>query len=243
MRACSISATVPAPRVRGSPRTTGTRPSPFATPTPVRGRRAAVSFAKRAAPRLEGLAEPEPDPALPAERALADGKHVLVAVDAKGARVYRTLLSSDATRPPERLVPLIRYNDSSKFDEKKGDPNPISSPRRNKKVSVLPDAIARAVLEKLAEIDPDTVLVAAHGKGKGDAARALVSFLGKHDRNLASRVVGEAIHVESEKGGRRLSDRQLLATARRAYRRVLAPRIPLEPQKRGFTHGRRVRHV
>ena len=242
MRACSISATVPAPRVRGSPRTTGTRPSPFATPTPVRGRRAAVSFAKRAAPRLEGLAEPEPDPALPAERALADGKHVLVAVDAKGARVYRTLLSSDATRPPERLVPLIRYNDSSKYryDEKKSDP---TETRRNKKASRLPDAIARAVLEKLAEIDPDTVLVAAHGKGKGDAARALVSFLGKHDRNLASRVVGEAIHVESEKGGRRLSDRQLLATARRAYRRVLAPRIPLEPQKRGFTHGRRVRHV
>ena len=240
MRACSISATVPAPRVRGSPRTTGTRPSPFATPTPVRGRRAAVSFAKRAAPRLEGLAEPEPDPALPAERALADGKHVLVAVDAKGARVYRTLLSSDATRPPERLVPLIRYNDSSKYDEKKSDP---TETRRNKKASHLPDAIARAVLEKLAEIDPDTVLVAAHGKGKGDAARALVSFLGKHDRNLASRVVGEAIHAESEKGGRRLSDRQLLAAARRAYRRVLAPRIPLEPQKRGFTHGRRVRHV
>ena len=236
MRACSISATVPAPRVRGSPRTTGARPSPFATPTPVRGRRAAVSFAKRAAPRLEGLAEPEPDPALPAERALADGKHVLVAVDAKGARVYRTLLSSDATRPPERLVPLIRYNDSSKYDEK-------DDARRNKKYSKLPDAIARAVLEKLAEIDPDTVLVAAHGKGKGDAARALVSFLGKHDRKLASRIVGEAVHVESEKGGRRLSDRQLLATARRAYRRVLAPRVPLEPQKRGFTHGRRVRHV
>ena len=237
MRACSIHATVPAPRVRGSPRTTGARPSPFATPTPVRGRRAAVSFAKRAAPRLEGLAEPEPDPALPAERALADGKHVLVAVDAKGARVYRTLLSSDLTRAPERLVPLIRYNHSSKYNEHDDDA------LRNKKSSNLPDAVSRAVLEKLADIDPDTVLVAAHGKGKGDAARALVSFLGKHDRNLASRVVGEAIHAESEKGGRRLSDRQLLAAARRAYRRVLAPRIPLEPQKRGFTHGRRVRHV
>ena len=236
MRACTMHAAVLAPRVRGSSRTTGARASPFATPAPVRGTRAAVTFAKRAAPRREGLAEPEPDPALPAERALADGKHVLVAVDAKGARVYRTLLSSDATRPPERLVPLIRYNDSSKYDEK-------DDARRNKKYSKLPDAIARAVLEKLAEIDPDTVLVAAHGKGKGDAARALVSFLGKHDRNLASRIVGEAIHVESEKGGRRLSDRQLLATARRTYRRVLAPRIPLEPRKRGFTHGRRVRHV
>lgn len=236
MRACTMHAAVLAPRVRGSSRTTGARASPFATPAPVRGTRAAVTFAKRAAPRREGLAEPEPDPALPAERALVDGKHVLVAVDAKGARVYRTLLSSDATRPPERLVPLIRYNDSSKYDEK-------DDARRNKKYSKLPDAIARAVLEKLAEIDPDTVLVAAHGKGKGDAARALVSFLGKHDRKLASRIVGEAVHVESEKGGRRLSDRQLLATARRAYRRVLAPRVPLEPQKRGFTHGRRVRHV
>ena len=236
MRACTMHAAVLAPRVRGSSRTTGARASPFATPAPVRGTRAAVTFAKRAAPRREGLAEPEPDPALPAERALVDGKHVLVAVDAKGARVYRTLLSSDATRPPERLVPLIRYNDSSKYDEK-------DDARRNKKYSKLPDAIARAVLEKLAEIDPDTVLVAAHGKGKGDAARALVSFLGKHDRKLASRIVGEAVHLESEKGGRRLSDRQLLATARRAYRRVLSPRVPLEPQKQGVTHGRRVRHV
>ena len=236
MRACTMHAAVLAPRVRGSSRTTGARASPFATPAPVRGTRAAVTFAKRAAPRREGLAEPEPDPALPAERALVDDKHVLVAVDAKGARVYRTLLSSDATRPPERLVPLIRYNDSSKYDEK-------DDARRNKKYSKLPDAIARAVLEKLAEIDPDTVLVAAHGKGKGDAARALVSFLGKHDRKLASRIVGEAVHLESEKGGRRLSDRQLLATARRAYRRVLSPRVPLEPQKQGVTHGRRVRHV
>ena len=236
MHTCSIHAAMPVPRVRGSPRTTGARASPSATPTPVRGTRAAVSFAKRAAPRREGLAEPEPDPALPAESALMDGKHVLIAIDTKGARVYRTLRSSDATRPPERLVPLIRYNDSSKYGENDGA-------RRNKKTSSLPDAIARAVLEKLAEINPDTVLVAAHGKGKGDAARALVSFLGKHDRNLAARVVGEAIHVESEKGGRRLSDRQLLATARRAYRRVLAPKVPLEPQKRGFIHGRRVRHV
>ena len=243
MRACSIHATVPAPRVRGSPRTTGARPSPFATPTPVRGRRAAVSFAKRAAPRLEGLAEHgDVDPALPAERALADGKHVLVAVDA-GARVYRTLLSSDVTRPPERLVPLIRYNDASKHELKKKKRRFDRVRGRAKTLPLSPIAIARAVLEKLAEIDPDTVLVAAHGKGKGDAARALVSFLRKHDRNLASRVVGEAIHAESEKGGRRLSDRQLLAAARRAYRRVLAPRIPLAPQKRGFTHGRRVRHV
>ena len=237
MRACTIRATAPAPRVRGTPRKPGARASPFATPIPVRGTRAAVSFSKREFPRREGLAEPDPDPALPAERALVDGKHVLVAVDAKGARVYRTLLSSDLTRAPERLVPLIRYNHSSKYNEHDDDA------LRNKKSSNLPDAVSRAVLEKLAEIDPDTVLVAAHGKGKGDAARALVSFLGKHDRNLASRVVGEAIHVESEKGGRRLSDRQLLATARRAYRRVLAPKVPLEPQKQGFSHGRRVRHV
>ena len=121
MRACTIRATAPAPRVRGTPRKPGARASPFATPTPVRGTRAAVSFSKRAVPRREGLAEPDPDPALPAERALVDGKHVLVAVDAKGARVYRTLLSSDATRPPERLVPLIRYNDSSKYNEHDDD--------------------------------------------------------------------------------------------------------------------------
>lgn len=51
------------------------------------------------------------------------------------------------------------------------------------------------------------------------------------------------VHLEGDKGGRPLTDAQLLSAARRAYRAILRPRVPLEPRQVGFTHGRRVRHV
>ena len=54
---------------------------------------------------------------------------------------------------------------------------------------------------------------------------------------------GDVVHLESGKGGRRLTEAQLLSAARRAYRMLLKPKVPLEPQKVGFTHGRRVKHV
>jgi hypothetical protein len=193
---------------------------------------------------------------------LADGKHVLVAVDANGARLYRTLMSTDAGHP-ERLVPLMRYNHSSKYNRDEANafprqerapqtrttpqtsPRPVSTGKteKSKKTNTLPDAIARAVLEKLVEIDPETILIAAHGKGKGDAARALCGFAEKRAPRIAKKIIGRAIHLESEKGGRRLTEPQLLATARRAYRHALAPRVSLESQKQGHIHGRRVRHV
>lgn len=55
--------------------------------------------------------------------------------------------------------------------------------------------------------------------------------------------VGDVVQLEGDKGGRPLTEAQLLSAARRAYRTMLRPRVPLEPQKVGFTHGRRVRHV
>ena len=55
--------------------------------------------------------------------------------------------------------------------------------------------------------------------------------------------MGDVVHLEGDKGGRPLTEAQLLAAARRAYRTLLKPRVPLEPQKVGFTHGRRVRRV
>ena len=200
------------------------------------------------------------DHELASERALVDGKHVLVVVDAKGARLYRTLFTSDF-KQPERLVPLIRYNHSSKkYYDSLETPNERtqqtgSAPQRSHqhatstgktshpKSQILPDAIARAVMTQLTEINPETVLVAAHGKGKGDASKALVSFAKKHNPELFEKFIGEALHLESQSGGKRLTDPQVLATARRAYRNVLAPKVPLDPAKHGFTHGRRVKHL
>ena len=60
---------------------------------------------------------------------------------------------------------------------------------------------------------------------------------------MGTLTAGDVIHLESGKGGRRLTEAQLLSAARRAYRTLLKPRVPLEPQKFGFTHGRHVKHI
>ena len=46
------------------------------------------------------------DPGAPVERALTDGKHVLVAFDGDGARLFRTLAGPDL--PALRLEPVVR---------------------------------------------------------------------------------------------------------------------------------------
>ena len=249
-----------------APRTCVARRSPrhgFASVPVPHTRSRVVAWSKSRLPR-EGLSEPARDQELASERALVDGKHVLVLVDAKGARLYCTLFSCDAGSMPERLVPLIRYNHSSKsYDpdldpsEKARAPQTRASPQTSHqhatstgktshpKSTVLPDAIARAVMEHLKELDPETVLVAAHGKGKGDASKALVAFAKKHAPLLAEKFIGDSIHMESESGGKRLTDAQVLSNARHAYRHALAPKVPLDPAKQtgGFTHGRRAKRA
>jgi hypothetical protein len=84
---------------------------------------------------------------------------------------------------------------------------------------------------KLRELRPKTILVAAHGKGKSDGKKALLEYARKHAPDVAERVVGEAVHLEGERGGRRLSEAQLLRAARRAYRLLLKPRVPLQARK------------
>ena len=86
---------------------------------------------------------------------------------------------------------------------------------------------------KLRELRPETVMIAAHGTGKSDGAKALLEYARKHAPDVAERVVGDAVHLEGEHGGRRLSEAQLLRAARRAYRVLLKPRVPLQARKVG----------
>lgn len=109
----------------------------------------------------------------------------------------------------------------------------------------MTEPVMRGVVSALRDIGPPaetTVLIAAHGKGKSNGAVALVAHMKQHAPDLASRVKGDVVHLEGDKG-RPLTEAQLLSAARRAYRTLLRPKVPMEPQKVGFTHGRRVRHV
>ena len=72
------------------------------------------------------LTEPPVDAAPPkrvdtVETALSDGKHVLVALDRRGARMYRTTTKADG-RKPTKLTPLVRYNASEHVDPFDGAP-------------------------------------------------------------------------------------------------------------------------
>jgi len=208
----------------------------------------------------------DPDALNPVERALTDGKHVLVVFDADGARLYRTL---DADLPALRLEPVVKYNTRCHVDPDGGSPaRPERIERRAGALASsgigggggggggsptsgatpgvgggypLTQPVLRGVVLKLRELRPETVLVAAHGKGKSDGKFALLEYARKHAPDVAERIVGEAVHLEGERGGRRLSEAQLLRAARRSYRVLLKPRVPLQPRKvkRGRKGGTR----
>ena len=244
-------------------------------PPPVRRVSALVVEASQKS-RPSSLSEPPAlDPDSPVERALTDGKHVLVVFDGDGARLYLTLAprASDADLPALRLEPVVKYDTRLHLDPDGGSPaRPERIERRAGALASsgiggggggcggsptsgatpgvgggypLTQPVLRGVVLKLRELQPETVLVAAHGKGKSDGKFALLEYARKHAPDVAERIVGEAVHLEGERGGRRLSEAQLLRAARRSYRVLLKPRVPLQPRKvkRGRKGGTRKSRV
>ncbi len=229
-------------------------------PPPVRRVSALVVEASKKSRVPKHLTEPAPfDPGAPVERALTDGKHVLVAFDGDGARLFRTLAPD---LPPLALEPITIYNHVHHVDPEGGFPaKPKKFERRAGALASsgiggggggggggsptsgatpgvgggfpLTEPVLRGIVLALRELRPESVLVAAHGKGKSDGARALLEYARKHAPDVAERIVGEAVHLEGERGGRRLSEAQLLRAARRAYRLLLKPRVPLQARKVG----------
>ena len=242
-------------------------------PPPVRRLSALVVEASKKSRVPRHQSEPVPfDPGAPVERALTDGKHVLVAFDGDGARLFRTLAppraSGDADLPALRLEPVVKYDTRHHLDPEGGSPaRPERIERRAGALASsgiggggggggggsptsgatpgvgggfpLTEPVLRGIVLALRELRPESVLVAAHGKGKSDGARALLEYARKHAPDVAERVVGEAVHLEGERGGRRLSEAQLLRAARRAYRLLLKPRVPLQARKVGKARGRK----
>ena len=231
-------------------------------PRPVRRVSAFVVEASQKSRPSSRLSEPpNPDALNPVERALTDGKHVLVAFDGDGARLFRTLAGPDL--PALRLEPVVRYDKRDHVDPAGGFPaKPAKIERRAGALASsgigggggggggggsptsgatpgvgggfpLTHSVLRGVVLKLRELRPETVMIAAHGTGKSDGAKALLEYARKHAPDVAERVVGDAVHLEGEHGGRRLSEAQLLRAARRVYRVLLKPRVPLQARKVG----------
>ena len=225
-------------------------------------RRVVVVRSKRFRPSIPKTEPPptDPDPAI--EHALSDGKHVLVVLDSDGARLYRTLVGNGGS---ESLPPLIVYNRETHPDPADGHgPRPDALERKAKRDGggggggdrghssgrtpgvgggfPLTDAVLRGVVRGLRDARPEAVLVAARGKGKSDGARALMLHARRHAPDVADKVLHPVINLDAERGGRPMTEAQLLRAARAAYRVALKPRVPLSPSKVGHVHGRRVKH-
>ena len=99
--------------------------------------------------------------------------------------------------------------------------------------------LAQVISIELTRADaPSKPLPSFDARAYSGGAKALLEYARKHAPDVAERVVGDAVHLEGEHGGRRLSEAQLLRAARRAYRLLLKPRVPLQARKVGHAKAR-----
>jgi hypothetical protein len=138
-------------------------------------------------------ARPTPAPAV-----IADGAHLLVVIDHRQARVFRTELRGTV---PERVVPYDRDGLGRHLHEVEG----IATGKRRPERKSFYEAVARTLR------DAAEVVVFGHGTGASSAMEQLVSELTRDHPDIARRVVATAA-VDGH-----LTDDQLLAKARTVY--------------------------
>jgi hypothetical protein len=132
-------------------------------------------------------------------RAVADGMHLLVVIDHRQARVYRTELRGSV---PERVTP---YDPTGLGRHLHEVANHASGKRRPERKSYY-EAVAGAVR------DADEILVFGAATGASSAMAQLVADLERFHPDVAARVVGTVTVDEHH-----LTDDQLLAKARDFY--------------------------
>jgi hypothetical protein len=131
--------------------------------------------------------------------AVADGLHLLVVIDHRQARVYRTELRGSV---PERITPYDPTGLGRHLHEVE---NYATGKRRPERKSYY-EAVARAVR------DADEILVFGAATGASSAMAQLVADLERFHPDLAARIVGTLTVNEHH-----LTEDQLLAKAREFY--------------------------
>jgi pimeloyl-ACP methyl ester carboxylesterase len=133
--------------------------------------------------------------------ALAKHPHLLVVIDHREARVYRTELHGTL---PQRVVPYDPYGYGRQLryvrDESKG----LRKPERG--------SFYAAVAGMLQAAEAEAILLFGHGTGASSAMSHLLAELKQHHAGLAKRVVGAIVVDQAH-----LTEDQLLAKARECY--------------------------
>lgn len=127
------------------------------------------------------------------------GVHLLVVIDHRQARVYRSELRGSV---PQKLVPYDPDGSGRHLHYVENDSNGQRRPERRSYY----DAIAKSLH------GAEGVLVFGGGKGAGSAMDQLIAELKSHHKDIAAKVVGSVVVDEHHS-----TEDQLLAKAREFY--------------------------
>lgn len=136
------------------------------------------------------------------ESQVLDGVHVLVAIDHRLARIYRTDVRGSV---PQRIVPYDPTGSGRHLHYVEND----SNGQRRPEPKGFYDSVAKALQ------GVEMILVYGSGTGASSAMRQLLVELGKYHRDIANHVVGSFVV-----NGQHITENQLLAKAREFYAQV-----------------------
>ncbi len=146
----------------------------------------------------------------------AQGVHLLVIIDHREARVYRTEVHGTV---PQRITPYDPGGFGRHLHNVQDDSNGQRKPERRS----FYEAIAKTLH------GAEQILILGSGTGASSAMEELLTELKHHHGDVAKRVVGSIVLDETH-----LSEDQLLAKARDCYAQIASPSAaPLPPAETG----------
>ena len=137
-----------------------------------------------------------------------DTMHLLVVIDHREARVYKTEMHGAV---PQQIVPYDPHGFGRNLHYVQDDSNGQRKPERKS----FYDAVAKTLH------DAKEILLFGHGTGASSAMEQLLAELKQHHSDLAKRVVGSVVVDDQH-----LTENQLLAKAREFYEEKASPKQP-----------------
>jgi hypothetical protein len=141
----------------------------------------------------------------PPKRAVADGVHMLVVMNHREARVFRTELHGSV---PQRITPFDPHGVGRHLHQVEEN----ATGQRKPEPASFYEAIARTLA------GAEKILILGSSTGSSSAMDHLVAELKQHHPDLARRVAGTVVVNEQH-----MSDDQLLAEARKFYSASQSP--------------------
>jgi hypothetical protein len=145
--------------------------------------------------------------------AVAKGAHLLVMIDHRLARIYKTEFGGSV---PEELVPYDAAGAGRHLHHAGDESNGQREPQSESFYSAVAKTLAHA----------KTILLFGSGKGARSVMDQLLAELDRHNKHMRQRVIGSIVVDEQQ-----LAEHQLLVKAREFYATVAASRQPCDADR------------